>query len=689
MTTPQTDFAKLCARLECSSSRVPSRHSLITSSLFLGTALALQPNLAAATLAPAEALKKLSIEELLDVEVTSVSRQAERLGSAAAAIAVVSNEDIRRSGATSIPETLRGVPGIFVGQRNANSWSVSSRGFSSLNSEKLLVLTDTRSIYTPLYSGVFWDVQDYLLQDIERIEVIRGPGAALWGSNAVNGVVNIITKHSRDTQGLYAEAGGGSEAEAIASARYGGTIGDTGSFRVFAKYAERDATYHPGAQSNDDWHIGQVGARGDWEFDDGNSLMLDAAAYEGEVGLVSPSIEILGRPGPTGPLTTDVDGGHVLAHWRRQIDEQSHWRTRVYYDRTRRDDPSFLDELDTVDLDFQHGFKLAARHEILWGVNYRHTENRNVGKGVFAVLPNTSKDEVISGFVQDQIQLTRDIRLTVGTKLEDNEFSGFELQPSIRAAWDVSAESTVWGAVSRAARVPTRLERDIAIDVTAPGANPSVQLLGHEDLDSEELIAYEIGWRWHPLEGLSIDLSAFHNEYEGLMSLEQGDPFIDPSDGRLIVPIINRNLTDGRSNGFEALLTYAPLPIWRVIGTYSFVDLSLDPGGADINRGEWYEGATPRHQVSLRSLLDLPGGLQFDAHLRHVTDIERSPEIVSGEGIDGYTELDVRLAWQAWNQLEVSIVGQNLLHDRHVEVGAPQSRGAIERSVYAKLAWGF
>ena len=684
----ETEVRKRCSDGRWASARTSSFSHYISSSL-LCTVLALQSDIAAATLAPTDALKKLSIEELLDVEVTTVSRQAERLGSAAAAIAVVTNEDIRRSGATSIPETLRGVPGVFVGQRNSNSWSVSSRGFSSVNSEKLLVQSDTRSVYTPLFSGVSWDVQDYLLQDIDRIEVVRGPGAALWGSNAVNGVVNIITKHSRATQGFYAEGGAGSEAEAIGAARYGGTIGEDGSFRVFAKYSERDGTYHPGAQSDDDWRIGQVGARGDWEWGDSDTLMLDAAAYDGEVGLVYPSIEILGRPGPSGALRADVSGGHVLGSWRRQIDEQTHWRTRVYYDRTRRNDPSFLDELDTIDLDFQHAFTLAALHDILWGVNYRHTDNRNIGKGVFALSPSTSKDEVISGFIQDQIQLTPSIRVTLGTKVEDNEFSGFELQPSVRAAWEVNASSMVWGAVSRAARVPTRLERDIAIDVTPPGSNPSVQLLGNEDVDSEELIAYEIGWRWQPFAGLSVDLTAFHNEYEGLMSLEQGEFFIDPNDGRLIVPIINRNLTDGQSDGFEALVTYAPVPRWRVSGSYSFVDLSLDPRGDDVNRGEWYEGATPRHQLSIRSLLDLPGGLQFDAHLRHVTDIERSPEIVSGEGIDGYTELDIRLAWQAWSELEISLVGQNLLHDRHVEVGAPQSRGAIERSVYAKLAWGF
>ncbi len=639
--------------------------------------------------AAAHALKKLSLEELMNVEVTTVSKEREKLGNAPAAIAVVTNEDIRRLGVTSVAEALRSVPGVFVGRRNANSWEVSSRGFAGVNSEKLLVLTDTRSVYTPLFSGVLWDVQDYLLQDIERIEVIRGPGAALWGSNAVNGVVNIITKHSQDTQDLYVEGGSGSEDEVIAAARYGGSLGEQGWFRVFGKYSEHDDTYHPANPNSDAWDMGQFGIRGDWELDGGNSVMLSTAAYDGEIGLLSPSIEILGRPGPTGELRAKLSGGHVLARWMRRIDDDTHWRTRIYYDRTRRNDPSFLDELDTVDLDLQHGFLLAGRHEILWGVNYRHTDNRNVGKVIFNLVPASSNDRVISGFVQDQIQLTRTVRATIGTKIEDNEFSDFELQPSVRLAWDLAATSTAWAAISRAARIPTRLERDTAIDVTPPGSDPAVQLLGNEDFDSEELLAYELGFRWQPVEGVYVDLAAFHNEYEGLVSLELGDPFVNPADGRTIIPIQNQNLTDGESQGFEALVTYTPMPQWRISATYSFLDLSLDPRGADINRGEFYEGATPRHQIGLRSFLDLPGGFQLDGHLRRVTDIRQSPEIVTGEGIEGYSELDIRIAWQAWSDLEISIVGQNLLHERHTEVGAPQARGQIERSVYAKLAWGF
>lgn len=634
-------------------------------------------------------LKKLSIEELLDVEVTLVSRSAEALRSSPAAIAVVSGESIRRLGATSVPEALRGVPGIFVGQRDSSSWAVGARGFNSVNSEKLLVLVDTRSIYTPLHSGVYWDVQDYFLHDIEQIEVVRGPGAALWGSNAVNGVINVISKHSRDTQGLYAEAGAGDEQKVLAGARLGMALGERGWMRVYGKYSERDGTYHPGAQSDDDWNMGHVGLRADWELSDSDDLMLSAAAYEGEVGLVAPSIEVIGRPGPTGQLRSDVQGGHILGQLMRRVDEDTQWRTRLYYDRTRRDDPSYRDELDTVDLDVQYGTRVGVRHDVLLGVNYRHTDDRNFGGGIFELQPAASKDDVISGFVQDQIALSQSLRFTLGTKLEHNDFSGFEVQPSLRLAWDAHSAMTVWGSVSRAARVPTRLERDVAVDALDPSSNPRAILLGNDDLDSEEVIGYEAGLRWQPSETLFGDFAVFYNNYDGLMSLELEEPYLDPNDGRVIIPIRNRNLTDGHSHGFEALVTYAPVSTWRLTATYAFLDLTLDPRGQDVNRGEFYEGATPRHQVGLRSQIDFSRNVMLDLEYRYNSQIDRMPEDPSGAGIDAYSELDLRFAWRASPNVELALVGQNLLHDRHIEAGSPRARGEIERSVYAKVTWGW
>ncbi|HET9447157.1 MAG TPA: TonB-dependent receptor [Steroidobacteraceae bacterium] len=652
-------------------------------SLGVGQAVASQ-DLTAST----GALKRLSIEELMDIEVTSVSRSAETLGSAAAAVGVVTNEDIRRSGAATIPEALRGIPGLHIARRNANSWAVSSRAFSSINSEKLLVLSDTRSIYTPLFSGVQWDVQDYFMQDIERIEVIRGPGASLWGSNAVNGVINITTRHARDTQGALISGTIGSE-ESTAAARYGGEFGESGFFRVFGQYSDRDATFHPGAVSSDDWRIGHAGFRADWDPSDSDALTLQADVYRANIGQLAPAVNIIGRPGPAGNLEAHASGGNVLGRWRRQLGAGSELQVRAYVDSTHRDDPTFHDDLDTFDLDVQHRFLLATRHEIVWGVTYRYTDNSNRGKVIFAVDPQRARDQLFGGFVQDQIALSDALRLTLGTKLEHNDFSGFEAQPSVRLAWDIAPRQNAWAAVSRAVRVPTRLERDIAIEITPPGSNPRAVLLGNDDFEAEELVAYELGYRWQPLDALALDLALFHNRYEGLASLEIVEPTLDPGTGVVTFPVVNLNLTDARSQGFEALATFSPRENWRLIGSYSYVYLDMQPRGQDQNRGAFLEGATPRHQFSLRSLLDLPGDLQLDAHVRHSTQLERLPEDPTGVGIAGYTELDVRLGWRVSEQLEVALVGQNLLHDHHTEFGTPATRGEIERSVYGKVTWQF
>jgi len=635
------------------------------------------------------ALKHLSIEQLMDIEVTSVSRAPEALSSAAAAVSVITNEDIRRSGATTIPETLRGVPGLHVARRNSNSWAVSSRAFSSINSEKLLVLSDTRSIYTPLVSGVQWDIQDYLMEDIERIEVIRGPGASLWGSNAVNGVINITTKHARSTQGTFFSAIAGTEELAGLAARYGGTFGESGFFRVFGQYSDRDSSFKPGSATSDDWRIGHGGFRADWDVTSSDALTLQADVYQANVGQFGPAINIIGRPGPTGDLEAHDSGGNVLGRWRRQLGGGSELQVRAYFDSTQRNDPSFHDDLQTFDLELQHRYLPSVRHEIVWGLDYRYTDSSTRGKGVFALDPEESRDQLISGFAQDQFAISDALRLTVGTKLEHNDFSGFEIQPTVRIAWDVAPGKNAWAAVSRAVRVPSRLERDIAIEITPPGSNPRAVLLGNDDFDAEELLAYELGYRWQPLPVLGLDLALFHNRYEGLASLELGTPTLDPGTGVVTVPIINVNLTDARSQGAELLATFSPRDDWRLVASYSYIYLDMQPHGTDANRGVFLEGSTPRQQFSLRSLLDLPGGLQLDAQFRYSAKLDRMPELPSGEGIDAYSELDLRLAWQASEQLELSLVGQNLLHDQHLEFGTPETRGEIERSVYGKAAWRF
>ena len=635
---------------------------------------------------PLDTLKQLSFEELMNVEVTSVSRREEVLRDAAAAIAVITPENLRRSGAETIPDALRLVPGLHVGEQTASSWTVSARGFSSITSEKLLVLSDTRSIYTPLFSGVDWDVQDYLLEDIARIEVIRGPGAALWGSNAVNGVINITTRSARDTHGAFIEAGAGTFDRGWVEGRYGDETADGVHYRVFGKYMERDETDHLVPDSDDEWRLGHVGFRTDWDGSEGNSFTVQGDAYSGDVGKLVPAITIIGRPNPTGDLNTEVSGGNVLARWRHSTGEASDLQLRAYYDYTRRDDPSFLDTLHTLDLDFQQRFAAVARNELLWGASYRLTSNRNRSGGIFAVDPEDSDDHLFSGFIQDQVTLGESVHLTIGTKLEHNDFSGFEVQPSIRLAWSPRENQTLWSAVSRAVRVPTRLERDIAIEITPPGSNPVGRLLGNDDFAAERLIAYEAGYRWQPEQRLSFDLALFYNDYDRLASLEFGTPFIGP-DGRIVVPIMNENLTTGHTRGAELLAEWSPIDIWHLTANYTHLDMSLTPSGGDLNRGEWLEGSTPRNIGGLRSLLTLGKQFEIDAQFRRQSRIRRMPLLVTGEGIAAYAELDIRVGWHVSDHWELALTGQNLLHDEHLEFGPPAGRGALERAAYVKATW--
>jgi iron complex outermembrane receptor protein len=632
-----------------------------------------------------ESLKRLDVEALMNVEVTSVSRREEPLRDAAAAIAVVTQETLRRSGAATIPDALRLVPGMHVGQQTASSWAVSSRGFSSVTSEKLLVLSDTRSIYTPLFSGVLWDVQDYLLEDVDRIEVIRGPGAALWGSNAVNGVINITTRSARDTHGAYVELGTGTFDRLQAAARYGGETAGGMHYRIFGKYLDRDDTVHLATDTDDEWRLGHVGFRTDWDGADRDSFTVQGDAYHGDVGKLQPSVTIIGRDNPVGELDTHVSGGNILARWRHDAGEASEMQLRAYYDYTRRDDPSYLDTLHTFDLDLQQRLAAFERQEILWGVSYRLTSNRNRSGGIFAVDPEESNDQLLSGFIQDQLTLGA-VHLTLGTKVEKNDFSGFEVQPSVRAAWSPSDGQTLWSAVSRAVRVPTRLERDIAIEATPPGSNPVYQLLGNDDFAAERLIAYEAGYRWVARPGLSFDLALFYNDYDRLASLELGTPYVG-ADGRVVVPIVNENLTAGYARGAELLVEWSPIANWHLAANYTRLDMSLTPAGLDVNRGEWAEGATPRNIAGLRSLLTFGERCELDAQYRYQSRIDSNPVVVSGEGIDAYSELDVRLGWRVSRQWELSLQGQNLLHDEHVEFGPPEGRGSLERAAYLKAVW--
>lgn len=657
--------------------------------LVVGTVITASPTLQAQQLLASQVneLKHLSIEQLADVTVTSVTRGPQPLSRSAAAVAAVTGGQIVSSGAMSIPEAIRDVPGIHVAQVTASEWAVSSRGFASSNSPDLLVLSDGRSIYTPLYSGVFWDVQDYVMQDIDRIEVVRGPGAALWGSNAVNGVINIITKSAADTQGAWLEAGGGSGERALVAAQYGGETSGQAYYRLFAKYQDHAAEDYPPGASSDGWDLGHVGFRTDWKADSQDTFTFQGGAYDGRIGEVSPAVNIIGRPGPTPPLVVGVGGANVLANWHHTMSADSDYDVRVYYDYTHRNDPTFMDDLGTLDLDFVAHRPLGSAQALTWGFTGRTMDDIDHGKGLFALNPPDSRDNLAAGFVQDEISLPHALRLTIGTKLEHNDFSGFEVQPSVRAAWDPAATQTLWGAVSRAVRVPTRIERDVDIDATDPAGNPVIVLLGNGNFHAEEVLAFELGYRWRPTSDLALDLAAFRNRYTGLASLELGTPFLDAATGQVIVPLINENLIDGHSTGLEALAMYSPVDWWRLSLNYSYIEMRLTPLGLDANRNAFYAGSTPRNQVGIQSYLDLPHGVELYGGLRVISAIETLPEVVDGTGDPGYQELDLNAIWHATPHLALSLEGRSLLHGSHVEFGAAYERSSIERSVFGRVAW--
>jgi len=586
----------------------------------------------------------------MNLEVTSVSRRPEKLSQTASAIQVITGEDIRRSGATRLPEALRLASNLAVDQLDASQWAISARGFNSPLANKLLVLIDGRTVYSPLFAGVFWDVQDVLLEDVERIEVISGPGGTLWGANAVNGVINIITKSAKASQGAFLGAGGGTEVRAFGRARYGGALASNLYGRAYGKYSDYDGkVLADGRDANNDWHMGQGGGRLDWEASEATLFTLQGDLYENRLPLAGPD-DIVTR------------GANVMGRWSHTLSEASHVKLQGYVDRMHRNIPGQYDDvLYTYDLDFQHRFALGARHAVVWGTGYRRVAD-NFAPGALALVSRRVSLETFSAFVQDEMALSRDrLHLTLGTKVEHNDYTGLEVQPHVRLVWLWSQQQTLWAAVSRAVRTPSRLDRDL---VVLPG----------RDFDSEKLLAYEGGYRAQPHEQLAVSLAVFYHDYDDLRSVEQVDP---------PVPFVVGNGQAGASYGAELWGDYRPAQGWRLRAGYTAmrVDIRAKPGSTDRTSGA-SEAADSDHNFSVRSSLDLPAQVEFDTMFRYVSRL-RHPSVP----VPGYAELDIRLAWRPTPTLEFSVVGQNLLHARHAEFGDPGTRQEIERGVYGKVTW--
>ena len=683
------------------------RHPLMTSGLALFSLLLLQAGSALAK--PAEALStdeliQLPLEQLLDINVASVDTDLRKLTGEAAAIHIITGEQIRRSGYRSIPEILRLAPGMSVARSAANDWSVSARGMNGEFADKLEVLLDGRRLQTPLFLGVQWQLQHTFLADIERIEVIRGPGGALWGTNAVNGVINIITRSAQDTKGHYAELGAGNEQKKFADYRYGGHTDEGLHYRWWASYWDRDKVDEVGGgESPDNHRWQQTGFRLDWGDPQKDLFNFQGDAFYNDLDIVD-TIHVPGETSPQADEVTDeFYGANLVFRWGRKLGENSNLRVSSYYDLLVRDTPLLGDRRQSFDLTVKHNFKWRDQHFITWGGGYRISADEVDNSFTVEVRPRKKSLSAWQLFVQDQIILVPEkLSLTLGSKFEHNEFTGLESQPSIRLMYKPHEDHAFWGAITRAVRVPSRLdtgvrftgatictdggppERDDA-DNPCPAANQAgfAAVFGNPDFKSIELLAWEMGYRAGLREWIDLNIALFYNEYDKLRTFSLGDPM--PQDGTLFFPLNAGNLNKGTSWGTEMSLSMRPRNDLTVRAGYSLLKLDIDehPDAEpnDINVGE---NEDPEHQWFINANWNLPSNMQLDGMLRYVDELEGV-----AFKIDSYTELDLRWAWQFRPDLQVALVGKNLLKDSHQEYESEifGGRNLIERSVFLQLTW--
>ncbi len=631
-----------------------------------------------------------SLSDLLSVEVTTASRKQQPLADTAAAVFVISQDDIRHSGVTSIPEALRLAPGVQVARMNANQWAITIRGFNGRYSNKLLVLMDGRSLYSSTFSGVYWDAQDTLLEDIERIEVVRGPGATLWGANAVNGIINIITKHSKDTVGGLALLGAGSEEKGFAGFRYGANISDSTDGRFYVKYFDRDSSVlqSTGESANDEWDSVRAGFRIDGEL-----TAKDSWTFQGDIYDINEHqlVDIL-QPDSTDLVTVndiaDSSGWNLIARWQ-QLSDTSASTLQVYYDHTERDEVYLRQQYDIFDIDFQQNYRLGV-HDLIWGGGYRSIKGDFDNTFFVSFAPEQKTDELYNVFIQDEIELIADsLRLTLGSKFEHNDYTGVEIQPSIKLLWKVNKQHTLWTSISRAVRTPSRIESDsnivIAILATAPPLPEPVtmSIKGNSAIDSESLIAYEAGYRLQAQKNLALDLSVFYNDYKKLTSVEFSG-----------MDLLFDNKIEGQSAGVEAAIEWRVSDWWDIRSSYSYIDVLAEKVSGDVDSTTLVaEGSSPDHQLSLRSNMVLAQDWNLNLWAYYVDKIAVSSTTALRHGIevDSYTSLNARVSWKPVADLELSLVGQNLLEAEHLEFGGESFSPAtmVDRSVYIKALLQF
>ncbi|MBI4871048.1 MAG: TonB-dependent receptor [Candidatus Riflebacteria bacterium] len=623
-------------------------------------------------------LTTLSFQDLLQVKVTSVAKVSQPVSRAPAAIFVLRQEDLRRSGATSIPEALRLVPGVAVARLDSNKWAISIRGSNARFFNKLLVLIDGRSVYDPLHAGVYWDAQDTLLEDVDRIEVIRGPGATLWGANAVTGVINVITKRTTDTKGRLASAMAGSRVKALTAFRHGDELGPKASYRVWTKYADRDDFARDlGTSGDDGWQALRGGFRVDWDRSAKDTLTFSGDLYKGDAEQRTLAGSVPGTQPRLDTSGIPSSGGNALVRWHRTLSDRSDWTLQLYHDATDRTEIGFREQRETQDLDFQYHRLLDGGHDLVWGLGFRRTADDLRNIDLLSVLPAARTNRIFAAFVEDRVPLRRErLELTLGARFEHNDFTGLETQPTARLLWTPSPSQTWWAAVSRAVRTPSRLEFDLTTVRLAP--NLTARATDRLAIDSEKVVAYDLGYRAQLSPKLVLDVALFYERFlDGLVGTRfpvQPEPgSVPPS---FVLPFRFESRQHSTSRGFEVFTDWKVSESWKLGLGYSNLDIRLPSPG---------QPNSPNHQVQLRSYLDLTPDLELNGFLSFV-------ERLRGQGVPSFFKLDLQLAWHASPALDLSLVGQDLLDDQHPEFGQPGGalgRIEVERGFYAKAVWHF
>lgn len=638
--------------------------------------------------------KSMTLEQLSQIDVTTPSRAPVRAFNTPAAIYVITADDIRRSGATCIPEALRLAPGVEVARIDSNKWSIGIRGFGTRLNRSVLVLIDGRTVYTTLFDGTYWEVQDTDMDDIDRIEVIRGPGGTIWGPNAVNGVINVITKPPSDTKGVLATAGGGNFEQGFGSFRYGGGNGSDFNYRFYAKGFDRGPEHHQDHDNFDDWRAAQGGFRMEWNEPSGNDFNLQGDIYIEGAG------ERVQATTYTPPYEQNVDGnaalsgGNLLGRWTKTLKNGSDIQVQTYYDRTNRREPNLEDLRDTFDVDFIAHQQLPWRQKIAWGAGMRfsHGYNPVIVSGLQFIPPERT-DDLSTGFLQDEIGLIQKrLTLTVGTKLLHTNFTDFAAEPSVRLLWTPSTNDSVWAAFTHAVRTPSDAEEDFALlGFTGQFVNglPFLARFNpNPNFAPEQLNGYELGYRRLFGKKVSLDIAGFYNHYHDLFDEEFAGPIAledNPPPPHLLLPAQFRNGLEGYTKGIEIAPEWRVTDRWRLRGSYSFLymDLERSPNSGDIGTIPQIVGASPQHEAWVQSSLDLSKTLQLDLTYRYVSALPAPNQM-----IPAYSTGDVHFAWRFRTGWEWAVVGQNLLQPWHAEyLGDPGPVVGIVRNAYVKLTW--